>query len=71
MSETMTTSNKIKELIYMLAFHYCLSVDRVGRGGGLACLWNKNFNCTITNFSQNYIDMEVKDSLLRGRWRLT
>ncbi|KEH37985.1 endonuclease/exonuclease/phosphatase family protein [Medicago truncatula] len=39
-------------------------------GGGLACLWNKNFNCSITNFSQNHIDVDVNDSL-RGRWRLT
>jgi len=39
-SETMTTSNKIEELKYMLAFDYCLYVDRVGRGGGLACLSN-------------------------------
>jgi hypothetical protein len=52
LSETMTTSNKIEELKYMLAFDYCFSVDRIGRGGGLACLWKKNFNCTITNFSQ-------------------
>jgi len=36
----MTTSNKIEELKYMLAFDYCLYVDRVGRGGGLACLSN-------------------------------
>lgn len=62
----MTTSNKIEELNYMLAFDYCFSVDRIGRGGGLACLWNKNFNCPIMNFSQNHIDMEVNDSF-KGR----
>jgi len=66
----MTTSNKIDELKYMLVFDYCFSVDRTGRGGGLACLWKKNLNCTITNYSQNHIDMEIDDSL-RGKWRLT
>jgi hypothetical protein len=70
MSETMTTYNKIEELKYLLTFDYHFSIDRIGMGGGLACLWNKNFDCTITNFSQNHIYMEVNDSL-RGRWRLT
>jgi len=66
----MTTSNKIEELKYMLTFDFCFFVDRIGRGGDLACLWNKNLNCPITNFSQNHIDVDVNDSL-RGRWRLT
>jgi hypothetical protein len=44
LSEIMTTSNKIEELKYILAFDYCFVVNRIGMGGGLACLWNMNFN---------------------------
>jgi hypothetical protein len=66
----MTTSNKIDELKYVLSFDYCFSVDRIGRGGGLAFLWKKSINCNITNYSTNHIDIEVIDAI-KGKWRLT
>jgi len=47
----------------------CFIVDRIGREGGLAFLWKKSINCTITNYSQNHIGVEVDDSLI-GKWRL-
>jgi hypothetical protein len=70
LSETMTTSNKIDELKYVLSFDYCFSVDRIGRGGGLAFLWKKSINCNITNYSTNHIHIEVIDAI-KGKWRLT
>lgn len=42
----------------------------MGRGGGVAVLWKDSFNCRITSYSSNYIDMEVIDDS-KGVWRLT
>ncbi|KAI4350924.1 hypothetical protein L6164_005327 [Bauhinia variegata] len=41
-----------------------------GRSRGVAVLWRKEFNCQITYFSRNYIDVEVQDVNI-GRWRIT
>ncbi|XP_045821956.1 uncharacterized protein LOC123914831 [Trifolium pratense] len=68
--ETLVHSNKTEELRYVLGFDSCFTVDREGRGGGLAVFWHKQSNCSISNFSQNHIDMEVVDAR-RGTWRLT
>lgn len=63
-------ANKIEEVKRRINFHGCFAVDREGRGGGVAVLWKENFNCCITSYSSNYIDMEVVDDS-RGVWRLT
>jgi exonuclease III len=67
LSETMAAINKIEELKYILSFDSCFTVDRIGRGGGLAFLWKKSVSCNITNYSQNHIDIEVDDSLIGGK----
>jgi hypothetical protein len=66
----MANMNKIESLRYVLDYDYCLTVDREGRGGGVAVLWRKSMKCSITNYSLNHIDIEVED-LQRGKWRLT
>jgi len=66
----MAALNKIEVLKYTLSFDSCFIVDRLGRGGGLAFLWKKSVNCTITNYSQNHIDIKVDDSSI-GKWHLT
>lgn len=53
-----------------MCFDFCFCVDREGRGGGIAILWRKYVDCSITNYSQNHVDIEVQDNI-RGRWRLT
>ncbi|GAU38731.1 hypothetical protein TSUD_208420 [Trifolium subterraneum] len=65
-----THLNKIENLRYALEYDYCFTVDRDGRGGGVAVMWRKVVNCSITNYSLNHIDIEV-DDLQRGKWRLT
>ncbi|WJX93691.1 hypothetical protein P8452_75185 [Trifolium repens] len=55
---------------YVLGFDYCFTVNREGRGGGLALFWNSAFNCSISNYSQNHIDVEIVDTS-KGNWRLT
>lgn len=46
------------------------AVDKVGRGGGLAILWKHPFECTVTRYSSNFIDMEVSENHC-SIWRLT
>ncbi|CAJ2647159.1 unnamed protein product [Trifolium pratense] len=68
--ETLSNSNKTEEFRYVLGFDYCFTVNREGRGGGLVLFWNSSFNCTISSYSQNHIDVEVGDAV-SGNWRLT
>jgi exonuclease III len=70
LTEMLVHRNKIEELRYLLGFDFCFSVDRIGRGGGLALFWRASFNCQIVNYSQNHISVDVMDSVL-GLWRLT
>jgi hypothetical protein len=68
--ETLINSNKANDLRYALGFDSCIAVDREGRGGGVAVFWMNNFGCTVTNFSQNHVDLEITDHI-HGNWRLT
>jgi exonuclease III len=43
-----------------LGFSYCFVVPSLGRSGGLALLWQADVDVTITNYSQNHIDSQVK-----------
>jgi exonuclease III len=70
LSETLVHRNKIEELRFLLGFDFCFSVDRVGRGGGLALFWRSSFNCQIANYSHNHISVDVVDPI-HGLWRLT
>ncbi|GAU10613.1 hypothetical protein TSUD_422120, partial [Trifolium subterraneum] len=54
----------------MLGFDSCFTVDREGRGGGVAIFWKKDLKCQIINYTLNHVDVEVVDAL-RGTWRLT
>jgi hypothetical protein len=70
LSETLSIANKMEELRYMLGFDSCFSVDREGRGGGIALMWRSSFHCSVINFSSNHVDVEVEDNV-NGNWRLT
>lgn len=39
--ETISVAKKIEEFRVRFGFDYCFSVDKVGRGGGLAVLWKR------------------------------
>lgn len=57
LSETITVSNKIKELCVQLVFFHYFSVDIVDRGGGLAIFWKQKVKCTVADSSLNHIDV--------------
>ena len=61
--------NKIADLFYTIGFDNHFSVDRIGRSGGLAVLWRNSINCSLINYSQNFINLLIQDSIL-GNWRL-
>jgi len=68
--ETLVHNNKISYLCYSLGFENHFSMDRIGRSGGLAILWRSTIDCFLINFSQNFINMSIKDQAI-GNWRLT
>jgi hypothetical protein len=70
LSETLVSRNKTEQLRYLLGFDSCFSVDRSGRGGGLALFWRTSFSCQIVNYSNNHIYVDVTD-VVHGLWRLT
>ncbi|XP_058784794.1 uncharacterized protein LOC131659630 [Vicia villosa] len=70
LSETLSKKQKLESIRVMLQFDSCLSVDVVGRSGGLAVLWRDSANCRIVNFSRNYVNILVEDEM-KGVWRLT
>src|SRR3954469_3133547 len=67
LSETLSKKHKLESIRVMLKFDSCLSVDVVGRSGGLAVLWRDSANCRIVNFSRNYVNMLVEDEM-KGVW---
>jgi len=70
LSEILVHKNKIEYLRYVLGFDSCFSIDRNGRGGGLALFWRTTFNCQIVNFTNNHITVDIVDPT-RGLWKLT
>lgn len=68
--ETISYSNKIDELRYILSYGCSFAVDRVGRGRGIVVFWQKPANCVIQNYSRNHIDIIVNDTK-HDTWRLT
>ena len=68
--ETLVNGNKISDLCYSIGFDNHFSVDRIGRSGGLAILWRNSVDCSLINFSQNFINLLIKDPVI-GSCRLT
>jgi len=68
--ETISTSNKTEELKYVLGFDFCFTVNKQGQSGGFILYWNSSVNCSISNYSNNHIDAEIRD-INKGKWRLT
>lgn len=70
LSKTLVHSNKVGELCDKLGFDHYFAVDSVGRGGGLAVLWRRNFPVRVVDSSSNFIDVHVYEGC-SVKWRLT
>jgi exonuclease III len=58
--ETKMVNKKIEFLRIKLGFDQMFVVNCVGRSGGLALLWNDDFQLTIQNFSHRHINAVIK-----------
>ena len=58
--ETLCNKNKLEHIKMKIGFDGLLVVDRVGRRGGLAFLWNLACVVNLLSYDQNYIDTEVE-----------
>jgi exonuclease III len=70
LNETLAKRNIIEEFRNVLGFSNCVSVDRVGRSGGLALFCQLSINCQLIDYSHNHITVEIVDNE-KGPWRLT
>lgn len=68
--EMLATKTHVEKVRRRLGFESALSVDKVGRSGGLALLWRSGISCDIISYSRHFINAEMVD-LEQGRWRLT
>ena len=58
--ETLIHADKIEEIRRPFNFEACFCVDCMGRGGGLALLWKQATLNSLIQFSNNFIEVEVK-----------
>lgn len=68
--ETLVCRNKIEVLKIESKFDCCFSIDRLGRGGGLAVFWRSSSLVTLMGFSQNHVGMVIVGPDM-FEWRLT
>lgn len=70
LSKTLLDGNNVEALDAELGYVNFFSVDRQGKGGGLAVFWKRTIKYVIIDSSPNHIDIEVKEGG-RNFWRLT
>lgn len=68
--ETISVASKIEELRIKMVFSQGFSVDRIGRSGGLAVLWQNRAECSITGYTQNHVDLIFNENNM-PKWRLS
>ncbi|XVF82812.1 hypothetical protein PTKIN_Ptkin16aG0080000 [Pterospermum kingtungense] len=52
-------------------FESCLTIDCVGKSGGLALLWTKDINLEVCSYSNYHIGCVIHDDVLGMDWRFT
>ena len=67
--ETLVHEMKIKDLRIKLGFSGKFAINNISHSGGLTMLWDSSLSCSISNFSNNHIDLVISKST--GDWRLT
>lgn len=60
-SETLVKGNEIEALAPKIGIDSFYSVDRQGRGGGLAIFWKRNVKCLVLDSSSNHIDINIEE----------
>ncbi|XP_074337479.1 uncharacterized protein LOC141674671 [Apium graveolens] len=62
LSETLEDSNKVASLAPKISFVNFYSVDKQGRGGGLAIFRSNKLNYSVFYASNNHIDVQIHES---------
>ena len=57
--ETKLRSNKIERIQSRLGFQNVITVDGVGKSGGLALLWGEGIKVEIQNYSRRHINAKI------------
>ncbi|XP_074326978.1 uncharacterized protein LOC141664920 [Apium graveolens] len=68
--EILSKGDGVKKLNKKFGFDNYWAVDSVGRGGGLALLWDNIISCEVVEASSNFIDVHMLDNNT-STWRLT
>ena len=67
--ETKRKNSKVKRLKLEWSYENCLVVDSIGRGGGLALIWNTEVQLEIVSFSLFHIDAKENGDREADAWR--
>ena len=57
--ETKLTPSQMQEKSQKLNFENCFQVDRIGKRGGLALMWDSNLRVDVKSWSRHHIDVVV------------
>ena len=57
---TLCYRNQLEGLKNKLGFENLFVVDRVGRSGGLALLWDGNYEAHLIKYAANFVDIEMR-----------
>ena len=71
LSETKRKSGEMEWLRSRWGFENCLTVDSVGRSGGLALLWRQEVSLEILSYSNHHIDAKIGNTNNGEDWRFT
>ncbi|KAG2663529.1 hypothetical protein I3760_16G034600 [Carya illinoinensis] len=69
--ETRLHKNRMEKLKYLFGFPNMLTVEGMGRGGGLALLWQVDCAVAIQSYSQRHISCWVDDISPQPPWMLS
>ena len=61
----------VANLRWRLGLKYCITVDSMGTGGGLALFWHESVEVSLIEKHQRYIDVHVKENPEAVRTRIT
>ena len=69
--ETKRKRAELEGLRNKWSFDYCLSVDCIGRAGGLALFWCEQINIEVRSYFSSHIDVKIMGDRVEDNWRFT
>jgi exonuclease III len=69
--ETKLHKTKMENVCYKVGYPNMFLVDRIGKSGGLALLWNDEISVSIQNFSRRHINGVIENLGRVENWKFT